>query len=93
MRVVFINVEFTRARLIRGWLWWRQVAEVEVARTPQFGHCYWRYVFSHRECETGIVGAIYDARFRAERKAARMASSLAGDWIKPSALPRARRIP
>jgi hypothetical protein len=84
MRIQWLNLEMTKALLIRGRWWWKRVAEVE--RKVEGYKCQsgvivnWLYIEPNRWCEQDIDADI-DHKRREERT-----------WRRPGKLPSAKLL-
>jgi len=88
VRIEWLNADMTSARLTRGRLWWKRVAEVRRMTDKEIGANWmierWRYVPSERAVSDGIRWDLETARTSAIALA-----KAYEDWHAPAKLPRA----
>jgi hypothetical protein len=100
VKVEFLDGAYTRARLTRGWLWWRRVAYVRAYGDQSIAcprglcsdpeHPRWEYELSGRDLEGGR-----NHRVRVAQILARLAIAAPAleEWRRPDEIPRARALP
>lgn len=104
MKVEFLDGTCTRARLTRGWLWWRRVAYVR-ALPEHFGntgcprplcrdsaHPTWVYELTGRDLEGDRNHHVRVAQIRALDACMAIAAPGLDEWRRPDELPNARTL-